>query len=73
MKSLFFRNLITKPSLVSSGVRGQSTDEKLGFSLNALVGGGREEPQMCQIRQELNSPKNRQKVNSRWRCVKIRK
>ena len=30
-------NLITKSSPVSSEVKGQGTDEKPGFSLNALV------------------------------------
>lgn len=29
-------NLITKPSLVSSVAKGQSTDEKPGFPLNAF-------------------------------------
>lgn len=58
VKAVFFRSLITKPSLASYGVKGQSTDEKPGFSLRKLgqSRGGGWGAQMRQTGQDLTSP-----------------
>lgn len=40
MTSVFLHRLITKPSLATSGVKGQSRNKKPGLPLNALVRDG---------------------------------